>query len=525
MGKSCGPNRDYDERSIDLRSQRSAFAKVRRELGIAHGPVAARLDAPRAFRDDGAMIDPWLTASELSEAYRSRRLSPVEVSQAALARIEALEPSLNAMVHVAGEATLEAARASEARWRAGAPLSDLDGVPVTVKDNILVAGMPATWGSRVTGDASPEVDELPVARLREAGAVILGKTNVPEFTLEGYTANARFGVTRNPFDPRLTPGGSSGGSVASVAAAYSPLSLATDGGGSIRRPASHTGLVGLKPSTGRVPRLDGYPGILLDCEVAGPIARGVADLVLADRILSSPDPRDAKARIARGGGGERPRRIAYLQRFPGQPLDPQIAASTDAAASALEEIGCAIEPLVDLPFSIADLGPVWAMIGAVGVAHLRDHFGHERFDALAGGRFLTMAGEGARVPASAYLAGIERIADFRRLVTEAFARFDAILTPAAAALPWPADEPYPPFIDGQPVGPRGHAIYTGWVNLCGHPGLALPATPSREGLPIGIQIVGRFGADEGLLALAADYESARPWRHRRPWLDGDPAHG
>jgi aspartyl-tRNA(Asn)/glutamyl-tRNA(Gln) amidotransferase subunit A len=470
------------------------------------------------------MTDPWLTASELSEAYRSRELSPVDVAEAALARIEALEPSLNAMVHVAAEAARNAARASEARWRAGAPLSALDGVPVTVKDNILVARMPAAWGSHATGDLTPTVDELPVARLRAAGAVILGKTNVPEFTLEGYTANARFGVTRNPFDPRLTPGGSSGGSVASVAAAYAPLSLATDGGGSIRRPASHTGLIGLKPSTGRVPRLDGFPVILLDCEVAGPIARSVADLVLADRILSAPDPRDAKTRVAGPGEGGRPRRIAYLARFPGQPLDLQIAASTDAAASALEEIGCAVEPLADLPFPIAELGPMWAMIGAVGVAHLRDHFGSERFDALAGERYRAMAGEGARVPASAYLAGIERIAAFRRAVVEAFVDIDAILTPAAAALPWPADEPYPPFIDGKPVGPRGHAVYTGWVNLCGHPAIALPSSPSREGLPIGVQIVGRFGGDEGLLALAADYESARPWRGHRPRLAGDPTH-
>ncbi len=187
-----------------------------------------------------------LTATQLSAAFARGDTDPVAVLRAVKRRIEALNPDLNAIVTPNPQADEDAA-ASARRWAAGAPLSPLDGVPLTVKDNLLVRELPASWGSRLFRDFVPGHDELPVARLRAAGLVILGKTNVPEFTLEGYTDNPLFGVTRNPWNRELTPGGSSGGAVAAVAAGFGPLAIGTDGGGSIRRPASHTGLVGLKP--------------------------------------------------------------------------------------------------------------------------------------------------------------------------------------------------------------------------------------------------------------------------------------
>src|SRR4051794_10687751 len=216
----------------------------------------------------GGQMDPAdLGATELTALFAKGSLSPLETLDAALARIQRLNPVLNAIVSLDQEGARAAALASTARWASGAPLSPLDGVPVTIKDNLLVRGLRATWGSRLYADFVPDADELPVARLRNAGAVILGKTNVPELTLQGYTDNPLFGPTRNPWDPALTPGGSSGGAVASVASGMAALALGPDGGGSTGRPASHAGLLGLKPTVGRVARADGFPAILHDFEV------------------------------------------------------------------------------------------------------------------------------------------------------------------------------------------------------------------------------------------------------------------
>ena len=171
-------------------------------------------------------------------------------------------------------------------------------MPISIKDSIHVAGMPSTWGSRALAAFMPAIDELPVARLRAAGAIMIGKTNVPEFTLEGYTGNELFGVTRNPWNADLTPGGSTGGAAASVAAGFVPAALGTDGGGSIRRPACHTGLVGFKPSIGRWPRIDGFPAILADFETAGALTRTVEDAMLLDEVLKGPDQRDRRSLYA-----------------------------------------------------------------------------------------------------------------------------------------------------------------------------------------------------------------------------------
>jgi aspartyl-tRNA(Asn)/glutamyl-tRNA(Gln) amidotransferase subunit A len=357
---------------------------------------------------------------------------------------------------------------------------------------------------------------LPVERLREAGAVILGKTNVPEFTLEGYTSNPRFGTTRNPWDLALTPGGSSGGAASSVAAGFAPAALATDGGGSIRRPASHTGLVGFKPSTGRVPRLDGFPSILLDCEVVGPLARSVTDIRLIDAVLSRRDRRDWRARAQFWPSQRGPLRIAWVQHFEDSPLDPEIAASVRDAAEAFRDLGHHVEPVSALPFALAEITATWESLVQVGLAYLRDHFGPARFDEEAAPHWKAGAAGGAESRGTAYLALIEQLAALRRRVAEFYASYDVVLTPAAAALPWPAADPFPPIIDGRSAGPRGHAVYTGWVNMCGHPAIALPASPSRAGLPIGFQLVGDFGQDEVLIDLAEQFERAHPWHARWP---------
>jgi aspartyl-tRNA(Asn)/glutamyl-tRNA(Gln) amidotransferase subunit A len=465
--------------------------------------------------------DFWtLGAVELGRRLAARELSPVELLALTRRRIERLNPALNAIVTL-DEHAEAAALESERLLAEGRPRSPLEGIPLTVKDNILVKGMRATWGSRVFADFVPEHDELPVARLRAAGAVILGKTNCPEFTLEGYTDNLIFGVTRNPWNPALTPGGSSGGAVASVAAGLVSLALGTDGGGSIRRPASHTGLVGFKPSTGRVARHHGFPQILLDFEAIGPLARSVDDAVLAYRLMAGPDRRDRKSLLVGDVADllEPGRlRILYVPRFGDAPLDPEIAASVDAAARTLAELGHRVEQ-GELPFDIEPLNRAWPQIGQVGVAWLLEQH-PERRDRVAP-RFAEMARAGAAIPASRYLDILETIDAFRRRVAEVYRGIDVIMTPSAAALPWPAEQPYPEVIDNQPVGPRGHAVYTGWVNACGHPGISLPGTPSATGLPIGFQLVGDFGRDELLLALAKQYQTAASWVDRWPALARD----
>ena len=463
------------------------------------------------------ILEAWrLSAHELGAAYARGETDPVAVVSALERRIDRLNPDLNAII-ARDPGALAAARESATRLRAGAGRSTLEGIPFTVKDNILVAGLACTWGSRLFQDYLPADDELPVARLRGAGAIVLGKTNVPEFTLEGYTTNPLFGTTCNPWDPALTPGGSSGGGVAAVAAGFGPFALGTDGGGSIRRPASHAGLVGLKPSIGRVPRGPSLPQILLDFEVIGPVARTVADVKLVYRAIAGPSALDRRSLLS----GDpyhvenRPLKVLYVPRFGDAPVDQEVLASANDAARVLAALGLEVEKGT-LPFDILPIVEFWQVLGQVGVAYvLANHAGKEH---LIGERWRAMAEQGRQVSATRYLAGIEAVDAFRRSVTGAFNRFDLMMTPSAAALPWPADQPYPEIIDGKPVGPRGHAVYTGWVNACGHPAIALPSAPSRGGLPIGIQLIGRFGADELLLQIGQRFEEASPWRERWPTL-------
>lgn len=463
--------------------------------------MAAQHDVTRSWR---------LGALELAAAYAAGTLTPLAVVEALGERIARLNPKLNALITI-NPAAREDAAAATARWAGDTPLSPLDGVPLTVKDHLNVKGLATTWGNRALAGRIAEQDELAVARCRAAGLLILGKTNVPEFTLEGYTDNALFGATRNPWNPALTPGGSSGGAVAALAAGLCPLALGTDGGGSIRRPASHTGLVGLKPSIGAVARAGSLPQVMLDFEVVGPLARTAADAEALYRVIEGPDRRDQGSLWARPAASAGPLRILYVPRFGEQPLDPEIAESVGRAVAVLEGLGHRVTRGA-LPFGLAAVDRFWPMMGAAAVAAIFAAL--PETEPVAAERFRALAAQGRQLPAADYLGGWEGIRRFRERVSQAFEAVDIIITPSAAALPWPAAQPYPPEIAGRAVGPRGHAIYTGWVNACGHPAINLPAPPSAGGLPIGFQLVGAFGQDAQLLQLAADYERAngRGWR-------------
>jgi aspartyl-tRNA(Asn)/glutamyl-tRNA(Gln) amidotransferase subunit A len=450
-------------------------------------------------------VPPWrLGVADLAAAFAARDLDPETLLDVLLDRIARRDPALNTLVAIDAAGARAAARDSAARWRAGAPRSAIDGVPVTVKDNLLMAGLPATWGSRAYADFRPAADEAPVARLRAAGAVLLGKTNVPELTLEGYTSNLLFGTTRNPWDPALTPGGSSGGAAAGVAAGFVPAAIGTDGGGSIRRPASHTGLVGFKPSIGRIPRAGGFPETLHDFEVIGTLTRSVADAALLDAVLSGDAPPSGDAVLSGGAGSgpaPRPARILAVPRFGDAPLDPEVASACDAAVATLTAAGHAVEtgPVF---FDRAAVDEIWRVVGRAGVA---------RVARLTGGRLLAeggptiraIAAEGAGLSGADYADALSALAAFRRAIARVFDRHDLVFMPSAAALPWRAEEAYPARIDGRAVGPRGHAIYTGWVNAAGLPAIALPLGLSRAGLPIGGQFIAAAGRDADLLAFAA----------------------
>jgi aspartyl-tRNA(Asn)/glutamyl-tRNA(Gln) amidotransferase subunit A len=423
---------------------------------------------------------------------------PDAVLAAVMARLDEVNPRLNAVVTIDHEGTQRSAHESTRRWKEGRAIGPLDGVPFTIKDNILVRGLRATWGSQLYADHVPAHDEEPVARLRNAGAVIIGKTNVPEFTLHGTTRNELFGVTRNPFDLALTPGGSSGGAAAAVASGIGPLALGTDGGGSIRRPAAHTGLVGFKPSTGMVPRSGGFPVILHDFEVAGPIARSVGDCILAMNAIGGPHWRRSD-----GEGGAASLRILHIAAFGDEPVDASIGVAVAGVAARLASMGHHVRraPRFDLARPVGDIWPVISCSGLHGL--LSQHDGAEN---KIGRDIAELSQRGAEYSAADYDEALAAIEELRKSFDALFDDIDILLTPATAAMPWPAAETNPPVIAGQKVGPRGHAVFTPFANVLGLPAISLPCDREQGRLPIGFQLCMAKDRDAELLAFASAYE-------------------
>lgn len=474
-------------------------------MSLAPAEPAPTADAQALWR---------LDATQLLQGYRAGTFTPVDAVHSCLERITRWQPHINAFVCMAADAALRGAQASAQRWAAGAPQGPLDGVPISLKDSLHAAGLPTTWGSALLRGHVPAQDELPVARLRAAGAIVLGKTNLPEFAMQGYTANLVAGVTRNPWDVSLTPGGSSGGAAAAVAAGCGPLALATDGGGSTRRPASHTGLVGFKPSSGHVPRAGGLPEIFLGHEVVGTLARSVRDVLLVDGVLSG--------QAAPASPGITGHRILYVPRFAQHPVDAGIAALTQRAAHDLAALGFAVDeaPAWDLA---EDVNALWPTLSAAGLAWMLAQ--PARFAEFAGAPDTRQCGDAAQAALQAgRSAGATAVFDvlaavhaLQQRLDAVFAAHDFILTPAAAALPWAADQPHPAQIGGVASGPRGHAVFTAFANAAGLPAIALPCGQVR-GLPVGLQLVGRPGADAALLAAALRYEAQHPWAAAWPSL-------
>ncbi|MEV5829495.1 amidase [Spirillospora sp. NPDC052242] len=462
------------------------------------------------------MTDPAdLTAAELIEGYRAGALSPVEAAQAVLARIERDDPRLNAYCLVDPDTTLGMARASAERWRRGTTLGPLDGVPVSIKDVLLTEGWPTLRGSTTIDPSGPWTEDAPsVARLRAQGAVFAGKTTTPEFAWKGVTDSPLTGVTRNPADPSRTAGGSSGGAAAAVAAGMAPLALGTDGGGSVRIPASFTGTFTIKPTYGRIPHYPASPfGTLAH---VGPMTRTVGDAELLLDAVCGPDARDWSALAPPAAPFRLPPaerepdltglRVAYSPALGFATVDPEVAALVAAAAETFAELGAKVEE-ADPGFGdpVAEFEVLWF----AGAAKVVEHLTPERFAALDPG-LREICEQGARYSALDYLAATARRMELGRIMGLFHERYDLLLTPT---MPIPAFEAGVEVPAGSP-SPR----WTGWTpftypfNMTQQPAASVPCGTTAAGLPVGLQVVGARHADALVMRACAAFEAARPWR-------------
>lgn len=464
----------------------------------------------------------WATATELSVLVMARAVSPRELVDAFLDRIERLNPRLNAYVSVAADEAREAARRAEAEGPKGRVLH---GLPVSVKDNIMTAGIRSTSGSSLYRDFVPDEDAGVVAAVKRAGAIVLGKTNTPAFGWTGTTDNMLFGATPNPWNPALAAGGSSGGAAVAAATALCALHLGTDGGGSLRTPAAFTGTVGFKPSHGRLPDVPAHTHWMI--QHYGPITRTVGDVALVMQAAAHPDSRDPHS-LPRGQDDY----VAATKTVPSglkvlfttelgwtEAIDPEIEAACRAAARAFSELGWTV---VERDLAWPDPAPFANVIAGVGLAHRLRAFGDRRDEIEPGIRAIIDAAS-ALPPNAFYEAYLER----NRWCSHPLGLFeevDLLVTPTTASLPFPTGLLSPETIDGRPVSPRAWSPFLRAFNLSGQPAISVPCGRSRAGLPIGLQMVGPRHGDCLVLSAAAAFERLRPWptRWREPGLE--PSH-
>lgn len=465
-----------------------------------------------------AVNDPAdLTAAEMARRFRERRLSPVEATQACLARIHAYNDTVNAYCWLDEDATMTEARRSEERYRLGRPLGPVDGVPVAVKEMFLMRGWPNRKGSRIIQEDQPwQADAPAIAALRRNGFVPLGRTTAPEFGWKGVTDSPLTGITRNPWDTSKTAGGSSGGSAAAVPLGMGPLALGTDAGGSIRIPAGFCGLVGHKPTHALAPMWP--PSAFYPLAHVGPMTWTVEDTALLLDVLAEPDPRDDTLPPPRGSfreqldGGVRGLRIAYSPDYGYIDVDPEIAAAVEEVARTLEELGAIVER-VDPGFD----DPRWAFDriffgGAANALRDIDRDGRAQMDPA-----LVEAAEAEEERSVLdYLAAMNERAALMERTSRFHQRWDLLLSPALPLAAFEAGREVP---EGAP-----DRRWPGWTrfsypfNLTGQPAVSVPCGFTGSGLPIGAQLVGARHADATVLRAAHAYQLARPLTGHRPSL-------
>lgn len=450
-----------------------------------------------------------MSARQLLDNYRRGSLSPVEVIRALIERIAEANPRVNAFYFVAEDEALAAARASEARWRRGEPRGALDGVPIAIKDSIRVVGMPTYHGTRAWPDAAVTEDAPSTARVREHGAVILGKTTMPDFGVIASGVSSRYGLTRNPWRLERNSGGSSSGAGAALAAGMGPLALGSDIGGSVRIPAAFCGVVGLKPSYGRVPLSQPMRAL-----VVGPMTRTVADAALLLGVVSRPDARDPTAlpwqdRDYDAGieAGVRGLRIGLMTQIGfGLPADSEIKGLVESAAALLAGLGARVEPMA--PIFAADPEPDFDRMVQAVMQPDYDALSPEQ-QAAAPSNFRAWMREAGDASAAELARATRGVDAAQHRVLAACEAYDFVLTPTMAVEAYAAELPWPP-------GGTRHNPFCYPFNLSGQPALSLCCGFTENGLPVGLQIVGRPLDDAGVLRVGRAYEAARPALPERP---------
>jgi aspartyl-tRNA(Asn)/glutamyl-tRNA(Gln) amidotransferase subunit A len=463
----------------------------------------------------------WLSATELAALIRRKKVSPVEVIGTVLDRIDALNPRLNAFVTLTGaEARREAKAAERALMRRSARLGPLHGVPFSVKDLVITRGVRTTFGTPLYRDNVPADDAPIVERMKAAGGIMLGKTNTPTFGWIGATHNLVFGITRNPWNLERTPGGSSGGASAAAAAGMGPLHIGTDGGGSIRIPASCAGIFGHKPSYGRIPT---YPvSGAWSLSHVGPLTRTVADAALMLTVCAGPDERDQYSLpgprvdyVKALRGSLKGLRVAYADDLGfADAVDPEVRAVCAKAARAFRELGCRLE---EVRPGWPSPREAWGEIFCGGIAARMAPYLDRRGDIEPG--LYRIIETALKNPPTKYVQGwFDRLAWWQH-PRAFFEKYDLLLTPTIACPPFAVGLDNPTAIAGKSVEPYAWIPFTYPFNMTGQPASSVPCGFTRDGLPIGLQIVGRRFDDVTVLRASAAFERARPWAQHRPALD------
>jgi aspartyl-tRNA(Asn)/glutamyl-tRNA(Gln) amidotransferase subunit A len=466
-----------------------------------------------------------MTAIQLRKAIKARKLSPVEVMDAVLERIDRINPKINAYCTLVPESARAEAKKAELKVMNGESLGPLHGVPVSIKDLAFTKGIRTTGGSKIYENFIPDQDAVFVERLKAAGAIIMGKTNTPEFGWIAVTTNPLFGVSRNPWNVEFTTGGSSGGAAAAVAACLGPIAQGSDGGGSIRIPSSFCGVYGLKPSFGRVPVSPDFPNHLWEgLSVTGPITRTVSDAALMLEVMSGYDERDfysipQKAprylSAVRSEPDLKGMKVAWTADMGYAIVDKQMDRAIEAAAKVFEKLGCLVEE------AHPDAGDPQAafstQVASAVAAQLYDELPEwgKQFDP----GLVRYVERSKDILARDYVKARIKHLEYWAKIRVFFEKYDLLLTPVLAVPPFPVGVYSPREINGQEVSGIAWMPFTYPFNVTGQPAASVPCGFTEDGLPIGLQIIGRKYDEITVLKASAAFERSRPWADKYPPLD------